>query len=57
MSASNYLPPFTADGPGTGPESAAGSGAVSRVPVGGAPMTASDAEVTYADFLGDEVDG
>jgi hypothetical protein len=51
MSASNYLPPFTSD------ERVAMSGdrAAQRKPVDPAAAIA-DPEVTYADFLGDEVD-
>lgn len=49
MSASKYLPPFTAEERVTvaGDRSA-------RVPVD--PGALSESEVTYADFLGDEVD-
>lgn len=50
MSASKYLPPFTADERIT----ITGDGS-ERTPVGqGDAVTGS--EVTYADFLGDEVD-
>ncbi|ROP63916.1 hypothetical protein EDF24_0905 [Curtobacterium sp. PhB130] len=50
MSASNYLPPFTPE------ERVAISGdQATRKPIDpGAVIT--DSEVTYADFLGDEVD-
>ena len=49
MSASKYLPPFTAEERVT----AAGDRSA-RTPVD--PGALSESEVTYADFLGDEVD-
>lgn len=50
MSASNYLPPFTPEERGS-----AASPRLQRVPAHPEGGTA-DGEVTYADFLGDEVD-
>lgn len=50
MSASKYLPPFTAEERGT-----IAGGRDVRTPVDPAAGL-SESEVTYADFLGDEVD-
>jgi hypothetical protein len=50
MSASKYLPPFTTEERGA---AAAGRTAVAQADAG---VTLPAPEVTYADFLGDEVD-
>lgn len=61
MSASNYLPPFdtderTAMSEGEGADGVSGD-AEASAEHGAVPttITGRDAEVTYADFLGDEV--
>ncbi|GAA3341048.1 hypothetical protein GCM10017714_23410 [Curtobacterium pusillum] len=51
MSASKYLPPFSAEERVT----IAGDRSARTAVAPGAPLTESE-EVTYADFLGDEVD-
>ncbi|KQS06039.1 hypothetical protein ASG04_15800 [Curtobacterium sp. Leaf183] len=60
MGASNYLPPFDADERATASGNDTGADGGRRAPraagESSAVMTATDAEVTYADFLGDEVE-